>query len=239
MASKAAELWLRTYHSHKDTVRVGQTALAKGTAYIYRVGSFAYEVAFAARILEQADSSTLMIQALELFARSVESGDCANRTDYPFNLARLHLEWYLGQWLQDGEPDVALLERSINLYAEALWQGEKRPLSTVAVLPPGYLLLKDGRRLEQFWQMLAKQIELERLPDELALWHRWSSLFLAGAADNGEFLAAYDTYIRKVKDPTTQPAKFYLSVAKIGLESFGLTGSRQDTLIRLAVQPWE
>ena len=236
------ELWGNRYQSQKHAIVVSQSSLDRGTAYIYRVASIHFEAAFAGLVAQRdADWQGLLQVALRLFAQSVEARDCQPRRDYPFNLARLHAEWYLGQWLLGIQPDPDLLDRSIAIYVDALW-GKHKSLSALPVLPMGLLLAQDRRRLQEFWQMLQEQNDLDRLPAELALWRAVSSLFLAEpdrvTAKDDVYLQAFAGLGRELKDPTAQPAKFYLAAAKIGMEAFGLAGTYHSVLLHFAIEPW-
>lgn len=241
MLSLTITTWKNSYESLQLAIEIGQKSLEKGTAYIYRVGSVHFEAAFASYLTqaESEDWEKLFQEALRLFALSEQIDDCRSRKNYPFNLARLHIEWYLGQWLLEKHPDPVLLDRSINLYVDGIWGQDQQPLAVFSVLPMGYLLRQDGEQLEKFWEILAKQIDLSRLPDELALWYRWSQLLKANATTSGNFFGAYDSYCHQLSGPTIQPAKFYMAAAKIGQQSFGLTDSRHSILYRLAVEPWD
>jgi hypothetical protein len=206
------------------------------------VGSVYFEYGFTLFLRQVEDWAEPLEEALRLFTRSAETGDCESRTNYPFNLARLYVESYLAQWLLSNSPDQGLLDRSINLYVDAIWSEERQPLSVMDVLPMGYLLREDGRHLQKFWGMLDERLDLERLPAELALWHSWSQRFLSpeeSARSAEAFLEIYDRYAQSVSDPTSQPAKFYLAATKIGRAIFGLPGTNHQVLSRLAVAPWE
>jgi hypothetical protein len=222
------------------TLSTGRRMVAEGKAYIYRVGRSIYSTAFARYLThpEGDEWPALFSEALELFALSAERDDCQPRREYPFNLAGLLLEWYLGQWLLGQESDPSLLDRSINLFADGLWGEKTQPLGAMAALPPGYLLRQDREHLANFWEILARQVDLDRLPDELALWRAWSNAFIAGETTPAVYWSAYESFAKSLKDPTDKSASFYLVAAKIGLDSFGLAEPRQEVLRRLAVRPW-
>lgn len=91
--AKPLELWENRYHSLQRSARVGQTAVAKGTAYIFRVGHTHFEAAFAGYLVQpDGDWHGLLQEALRLFALSAQSDDCRSKEDYPFNLAQLYVE---------------------------------------------------------------------------------------------------------------------------------------------------
>lgn len=232
--------WQKSYKSLQSAMRIGQASIEKGTAYIYRVGSIYYEAALAC-FLTQAKGEEWknpIQEALRLFELSEQTDDCHSRRNYPFNLARMYLEWYLGQWLLGDKLDPILLDRAINLYVEGLWEQEHQPLSSLSVLPMGYLLRQDGEHLAQFWDMLAKRVDPAGLPAELALWFRWSALLKGNTLADSDFWKAYDGFSRQLSDPLTQPAKFYLAAAKISQQLVDPAHTPKALLNRLAIEPW-
>ena len=242
--SETLTLWEKRYQSMQRALRVSQASLYKGTAYIYRVGNLNFEAAFALFLTyPEKDWRGLVREAIHLFNLSLTTNDCQPRRDYPFNLARLYLEWHLGQWFLGDPGDINLLNQSINTYVEGLWGKSQQPLSALAVLPMGFLIRRDWPRLESFWKMLAERVDPSQLPPELVLWHRWSELIPVKMrqeqALGNDYLKAYTLYSRQIKDPTSQPAKFYLAVAKISQDVFGLKSEVHAVLSRLAVEPWE
>lgn len=227
----------QSYAAGLEAVLVtGRQMVAEGDAYLYRVGHSAFEAAFGRYLADPQAAAwrNLLDEAVALFAQSVAQDDTRARRDYPFNLAALLLEWHLGQWWRGESPDPALLDRSINLYAQGLWAKPQRPLEAMAVLPPGYLLRQDAAHLTSFWEIVGQAGSLERLPDELALWRRWSVAFLQGQVSPAAFWEAYAPFAQAQEDPTRQPARFYLAAAKIGAEVFGLAAPRQEALRQLA-----
>ena len=231
----ALSRWQGYAEGLEDALVVGRKMVAEGEAYIYRVAHSGFEVAFVRYLAapQATEWTDLLREALALFALSNERNDTLERRDYPFNRAALLMEWYLGQgWLGE-RPDPALLDRSINLYAEGLWAKLQRPLSALAVLPPGYLLRQDAEHLTHFWEIVNEAGGLDRLPAELALWRRWSVAFLEGQSSPAGFWSAYVPFASRLDDPTNQPARFYLAAAQIGLELFGVAEPHHEVVRRL------
>lgn len=233
----ALKAWQSYAQGLEDSLTVGRQMVAEGRAYVYRVAHSAFEVAFVRYLAtpQATEWADLLNEALALFALSVKGQDTQVRRDYPFNLAALLLEWHLGQWWLGEEPDPALLDQSINLYAEGLWAKPQRPLSAMSVLPPAYLLRQDTEHLANFWSVLNKTAVLESLPNELALWRSWSVGFLESRATPDAFWVAYATFARGGGEPTTRPARFYLAAAKIGRDVFGISEPLHAVLHRLAI----
>jgi hypothetical protein len=236
--------WQRRDQAMQLAIKVGEKSLEKGTVYIYRLASVYYEAAFA-RYLLGADSNWLeaLNRSLELFRRSSDSGDCENRIGYPYNLAQLYLEWYLGLFWSGSTLDESLLDKSIDTYVQALWKEEKQSLTNLSVLPPCYLLHRDRVRLTKFWEMIANDGGTEKLPPEMDFWYRLSNIYLEKTVENSplsdQFMHVYQNYLGKLKDPSTQSAKFFSALAKIGKDSFGLKENLPILLNKLAVELWE
>lgn len=244
---KALDLWERRYLSLRRTFEVGQKSLDFDAGYVYRVANIYFEAAFALLLLEpQSNWKDWLIKAVEYFRKSIESGDCQNRPDFPLNMARLCQEWYLALWLLESEPKIALLEQSILLYTDGLWGGQRGQtysLPTYSALPMVYMLKQDRSMLTEFWKKLGDKYKLDtKMPAELDLFRRWTDIYLSESqpsqSTRSGFIIAYSTYSRQEKDPTVQPARFYISAARIGIENFGVTGTPGAVLTRLAVTPW-
>jgi hypothetical protein len=232
--------WQRRDQAMQLAIKVGEKSLEKGTAYIYRLASVYYEAAFARYLLGGDISwSVALHRSLELFQLSSESGDCKDRIGYPYNLAQLYLEWYLGLFWSGSPLDESLLDESIDTYVEALWKEEKQSLTNLRVLPPCYLLHRDRVRLTKFWEMIANDGGTETLPSEMDFWFRLSNIYLEKTVENSplsdQFMNVYQSYMDNLKDPSAQSAKFFLALAKIGKDSFGLTENLPTLLRKLAV----
>ncbi len=240
---KALELWERRYLSLQRTFDVGLKSLKTDAGYVYRVANIFFEAAFARYLVQpQSGWQDWMHQAFDLYSRSFTSNDCLERPDYPLNLARLCQEWYLCLWLLSNKNEDRLLLRSIDLFSESLWQDARAPLTAFAALPPLYMMRRDKLRLLEFWKTLEKRSKLDNLPDELDLYRRWTEVFpgpgQSGSDATSGFFVPYTSYCRKLKDPTQAPARFFLSAAYIGIQSFDLEGSLAEVLTQMAVVPW-
>lgn len=236
--TKGVEVWKRQYDSLQRAMRIGREAVPTGTAYVYRVGNTHFEAAFAGFVIQADDWRHLFSLALDFYAHSAGSDDCLSRKEYPFNLARLYAEWYLGQWLMGEPPSQDLLEKSINLYVEGLQEYNQQPLSFFSAFAVNYLLCDDKGHLDELWELLAKQqSKRENFPRELAFWHDLSEIYFDERKfhleKQQEFKSLFDIYISGIADRSSLAAKFYLAVAKIGIKGLGLSEALHSTILNL------
>lgn len=127
------------------------------------------------------------------------------------------------------------------MYVDALSGEEPQPLPSFATLPMGYFLSRNYDRLANFWGILAKQTDLNNLPPELSFWRKCSELLrvvLQEARPYNAYLQTLATYCRTLPEPTDESAKFYLAVAKVGMDTFGLSGESRAAIQSVAVTPW-
>ena len=229
-----AELWAKHYQAFVNTLPVGESALEKGTAYVYRVASIYMEAGFSLYLIKTGDQEwiTLVKRALELFARSVREQDCESRDQYPFNLARLYLEWYLSTWWLGELPAPHYLEKTIALNLEGLQQRKVR--NTGLYLPLAQcLLVRDGRIGDDFWQN-AESVA-GPLTRELVLLRRISALADQPQPDFSAFLESYQMFFRRLRSPAEQPANFYLTLAYFVSARFPGVSPMDSTLRQLAI----
>lgn len=239
--NKALARWYKRYQSLNSMLRIGRANIESGTAYIYRVAGFFYECAFAGLVSGEAkDWQELMRGAIEYDQLAVERGDLEKRDEYPFNLAQLYSEWYLGEWLLKGEVDSERLDQSIFYYLEAIFKKNVQPVENMVVLPMHYMLRNDREHLANFWELLAGKSRMDQLPPEADYWARLSQKFLAAEEDRTQemFFEEFRVYSKKLREPTEQAARFYLGLAKIGADYFHVPGATLEILRALACDPW-
>lgn len=231
---------VQAWRQHADSLararRVGRQLVDKGQGNLYQIGNAFFESAFALFVAqsETEEGRSQLQEALAIYRLAVERDDCARWPEYPFNLAHLLLETYLGQWLLSEATDATLLSGAINRYVDGLFDGRPHPLASFAVLPPAYLLHGDEEQLAAFWQQMGEKSAPAEYPAELRLWWRWSQAVLEDRATPDAFRQLYADYRRQAGQPTDQLARFYLASAAIGVGQFGLTEDRALIIRRLA-----
>lgn len=235
------QTWQTQADSLARAMRIGRNLVNDDKGNIYQIGSAFFEAAFGS-YLAQPDGDewhATLEEALALFALAVERDDCRRWREFPHNQAQLHLESYLGHWWAGREAEGDQLDRAINFTIDAIFDGRQHPLGSFSTLPPLYLLRQDAEHLRAFWKLVAEQSQPNEFPPELAMWKRLSDAFLSGQATADAFWGAYTAYARRLKSPLDQPARFYLALARIGRDVFGLREEPATLLHRLAVAPWD
>lgn len=233
--------WQTRADSLARAMRIGRGLVDEGKGNLYQIGSAFFEASFGHYLFQPQGNEwrVTLDEGLALFALALERDDCRRWPEFPHNEAHLHLEAYIGQWWAGRAAEPGHLDRAINLTIDALFDGRQHPLGSYAALPPLYLLRRDSEHLASFWKVLSEQSNSMELPPELALWKKLSDAFLTGQTSEVTFWEAFTTYARRLKTPTDQPARFFLAIAKIGLDLFGVAQERDAALYRLAVAPWE
>ena len=229
--------WQERAGSFARAKRIGRQLVEQSQGNLYQIGYAFYESAFAHYLTEpngQLWRDDLQ-EALALYALARDRNDCERWPEFPFNLAHLLVETYLGKWLLEQEMDEELLAQAVNRYVDALFNGHAQPLASFAVLPPVYLLKGDDSLLATFWRLIGEKAEPSEFSPDLKLWWRWSDNLLNGQTTAEAFWSPYVTFKRRLKSPTDQPARFYLAAARIGRLRFALDDEPQVLLQRLAM----
>jgi len=238
------ETWFKEYQSNASALRVANATVEKGTAYLYRVGTFHFETGFACLASAQGcDWVSLFQRAAEIYHLSLDKDDCQNRQEYPYNLGRLHQDLYFCQWLLDQPADPNLLLTSAHWYVDGLWSKPQQPIENFAFLIQDYLLVSVENRLAELWALLEQKSDLQKAPSEIRLWWQVSNLLreLGQSAKVEDFDEVYRDYVKdRWKDgPTRKIPSFYLTLAKLLLDKFGYPGSPQESILHIAVRAWE
>ena len=200
------ELWQKRLDALVFAYPSAERALQRKSSYLYNAASTYFHGGLVTAFLHpEQDWQTPLKKGLEIMVLADEKGDFAGRETYPYNLAGMCYERYLGKWALAQPGDTDLLDREINLFVEGLYGKTEQHLWSLAPLPFGYLLRGDTQHLNDFWKLIASKNGDDPLPPELSVWKQVTELLAARKASCEEYLAAFRPLVKQRKTP--QPCR--------------------------------